>query len=58
MKKYWISFITIIVLSFSVLSWVGVQIYQQAPPIPEKVVTTDGKLVFSKDDIQQGQNIW
>jgi len=58
MKKYWIGFITIIVLSFSVLSWVGVQIYQQAPPIPTKVVTLDGSLVFSKEDIEQGQNIW
>ena len=58
MKKYWFGFIAVIVLSFSVLSWVGVQIYQQAPPIPEKVVLSDGSLVFSKDDIQQGQNIW
>ena len=58
MKKYWIAFITVIVLSFAVLSWVGVQIYQQAPPIPEKIVTTEGDLVFTKEDFQQGQNIW
>ena len=48
MKKYWLGFITVIILSFSVLSWVGVQIYQQAPPIPTKVVTPDGSLVFSE----------
>lgn len=58
MKKYWIAFTTVIVLSFTVLSWVGVQIYQQAPPIPEKVVTAEGEIVFTKDDFQQGQNIW
>ncbi|KAB2840624.1 MAG: nitric-oxide reductase large subunit, partial [Melioribacteraceae bacterium] len=58
MKKYWIAFTTVIVLSFTVLSWFGVQIYQQAPPIPEKVVTAEGEIVFTKDDFQQGQNIW
>lgn len=58
MKKYWIAFTVVIVVSFSVLGWIGVKIYQQAPPIPEKVVTSDGQMVFSKNDIEEGQNIW
>ena len=58
MKKYWIAFTVVIVFSFTVLSWVGVKIYQQKPPIPEKVVTNSGELVFTKSDIQDGQNIW
>ncbi len=58
MKKYWIAFSVVIVLSFSVLSWVGVKIYQQKPPIPEKFITESGELVFTKSDIQDGQNIW
>ncbi|MEW5842777.1 MAG: nitric-oxide reductase large subunit [Bacteroidota bacterium] len=58
MKKYWIAFTVVIVVSFSVLGWIGVKIYQQAPPIPEKVVTSDGQTVFSKKDIEEGQNIW
>jgi nitric oxide reductase subunit B len=58
MKKYWISFSTVIIISFLVLGWIGVRIYQEAPPIPEKVVTSAGETVFTKEDIQEGQNIW
>ena len=38
MKRYWIAFITVVTVSFAVLGWVGVRIYQEAPPIPERVV--------------------
>ncbi len=58
MKKYWIGFSVVIILSFTVLSLVGVKIYQQKPPIPEKFITESGKLVFTKSDIEDGQNIW
>ncbi len=58
MKKYWLSFSLVVIISFAVLSWVGVRIYQEKPPVPEKVVTQSGQLVFTKQDIQQGQNIW
>ncbi len=58
MKKYWIPFILVIVISFAVLGWVGSKIYQQAPPIPDKVISSNGNVVFSKEDIEKGQNIW
>ncbi len=58
MKKYWIGFSLVIILSFIVLSLVGVKIYQQKPPVPEKVITESGELVFTKSDIEEGQNIW
>ncbi|MHB8929033.1 MAG: nitric-oxide reductase large subunit [Melioribacteraceae bacterium] len=58
MKKYWIAFASVIVISFSVLGWVGTRIYQQAPPIPNKILTTGGQTIFAKSDIEEGQNIW
>jgi nitric oxide reductase subunit B len=58
MKKYWIAFTLVVVISFIVLGWVGVRIYQQVPPIPERIVTSDGQTVFTKNDIEEGQNIW
>jgi nitric oxide reductase subunit B len=58
MKKYWIGFSLVIILSFIVLSLVGVKIYQQKPPVPEKVITESGEVVFTKSDIEEGQNIW
>jgi nitric oxide reductase subunit B len=58
MKKLWMLFAVVVTVSFAVLGWVGVRIYQQAPPIPEKVVTSDGRTVITGNDIQEGQNIW
>lgn len=58
MKKYWLGFAAVIVISFAVLAWVGTRIYQEAPPIADKVVTTDGNVVISSGDISAGQNVW
>ena len=57
-KKLWFGFIAVIVLSFSVLLFFGREIYNNAPPIPDKVVTTDGKVLFTGEDIKNGQNVW
>jgi Nitric oxide reductase large subunit len=57
-KKLWIGFIAVMVLSFSVLLYFGREIYKQAPPIPVKVVTPDGKVLFTGQDIKDGQNVW
>lgn len=58
MKRYWIGFSLVMIISFAVLGWVGTRIYQEKPPVPEKVVTQSGQLVYTKSDIQDGQNIW
>ena len=58
MKKLWIAFAAVLVLSFSVLGWIGTRVYQEAPPIPDQVVTTDGKTVIGPGEIAAGQNVW
>ncbi len=58
MKRLWLLFIAVLIVSFSILSWIGTRIYEQAPPIPDKVVTTDGKTVVASGEIQAGQNVW
>ncbi len=57
-KKLWIGFIAVMVLSFSVLIYYGTEIYKQAPPIPDKVVTASGTVLFTGQDIKDGQNVW
>ena len=42
MKKLWIAFAAVLLISFSVLSWIGTRVYQEAPPLPDRVVTTFG----------------
>ena len=58
MRKLWYSFGAVVVLSFAVLGWTGLRIYQQAPPVPTRVVTTDGRQVIGTDEIHGGQNVW
>jgi nitric oxide reductase subunit B len=58
MKKLWIIFITIFVLSFTVLGWLGTEIFRLAPPIPRAVVTTDGTAFIKEGEVSNGQNVW
>ena len=57
-KKLWLGFIAVMVISFTVLLYYGREIYRQAPPIPNKVVTEEGTVLFTGQDIKDGQNVW
>ncbi len=58
MKRYWIAFWSVIIVSFAVLGWTGFRIYQEKPPIPQAYVTPDGTPVVTRDEILAGQNVW
>jgi nitric oxide reductase subunit B len=45
-------------IMFATLLYYGGQIYQLAPPIPAAVTTTAGETLFTKADIERGQNVW
>jgi len=57
-KKLWIALGAVILISFAVLLYYGAEIYQQAPPLPEQVVDKSGNVLFSGQDIKDGQNVW
>ncbi|MGE0040060.1 MAG: nitric-oxide reductase large subunit [Vicinamibacterales bacterium] len=44
--------------AFFILGFFGREVYRQAPPIPDRVVTTDGRVLFTQDDILTGQQAW
>ncbi len=48
--RLWLGLAALLVSSFGVLLWMGNGIYQQVPPIPERVVSQTGTLIFSKSD--------
>jgi nitric oxide reductase subunit B len=58
MKKLWLLLITIFVISFSVLGYLGIEIFREAPPIPREVITTDGRVLIPEEQILNGQNVW
>lgn len=57
-KKLWAAFALVLIVSFAVLGWIGTRISEEAPPIPSKVVTTEGATIIDADEIQAGQNVW
>src|SRR5688500_18218616 len=57
-RRLWVAFGAVVVLSFLALGYAGVRIYQEAPPIPARVVTTVGEVVIDSGEIQTGQNVW
>ncbi|HVE14123.1 MAG TPA: nitric-oxide reductase large subunit [Elusimicrobiota bacterium] len=58
MKKLWLAFAAVIVASFSILGWVGTEIYRHKPPIPAEVVDDAGARVIAPGEIETGQNVW
>lgn len=57
-RRLWIAFGLVIAGSFAVLGYYGFEIYRQAPPVPERIETTGGRLVATAQDIKDGQNVW
>jgi len=57
-KKLWFTLIAVLALTFSLLGYYGSEVYRQAPPIPAQVVAADGRALFTRDDILDGQTAW
>jgi nitric oxide reductase subunit B len=57
-RRLWIGLAVLLAVSFSVLLWVGREIYRVMPPIPEAVVTYAGDIVFTREDIERGRQVW
>jgi len=45
-------------VAFLILGFFGREVYRQAPPIPETVVTTAGDVVATRETILTGQQVW
>ena len=59
LSPWWkISVILVLVACFTVLIWLAAKGYRDAPPVPEKVVSPSGELVFTGEDIMAGQQVF
>jgi nitric oxide reductase subunit B len=52
------SVIIVMVIGFTILIWLSVRTYSDAPPIPERVSSTSGKIIFTGQDILSGQQVF
>jgi len=52
------SVILTVVAGFSILIWLATKSYQDAPPIPERVLSPSGEAVFTAQDVRKGQQVF
>ncbi len=57
-KKLWTWLAFVMIASFAVLIFYGADIYRKVPPIAEKVMTTDGQVLYTAQNVKDGQNVW
>ena len=57
-RKFWYILISVVGITFCLLGFFGVEIYRQAPPVPLKIISTDGKVIMTSDDVLDGQSAW
>lgn len=58
MRRLWLAFGAVMVISFLILGWIGTRIFQEMPPIPDQFVTTDGVTLIDSGEVSEGQNVW
>ncbi|WKS96067.1 nitric-oxide reductase large subunit [Riemerella columbina] len=57
-RKLWQWLAAVIIGSFAVLIFFGIEIYRNVPPIPDKIISEDGTVLATGQDIKDGQNVW
>jgi nitric oxide reductase subunit B len=57
-RRLWLGLGALLVASFGVLLWMGGDLYRQAPPLPERVVTDAGDVVYTRADFERGRQVW
>lgn len=57
-RKLWFTLIAVLAVTFSLLGYYGAEVYRQAPPIPTQVASANGTVLFTGEDILDGQTAW
>ncbi len=56
--KLWIGLACVFIGSFAILGYFGRDLYHKAPPIPQVVKSADGTVLWTGEQIKDGQNVW
>ena len=57
-RRLWIILAVSMVVMFAILLYFGREIYQAAPPIPESVRAESGETIYTRADVERGQQVW
>jgi len=54
-KRLWLILTLVMITSFGALGLLGREIHIKAPPVPARVVSDDGAVLFTRADIDTGR---
>ncbi len=57
-RKLWFTLIGVLIVTFSLLGYYGAEVYRTAPPIPARIPTAGGEILYTHDSILDGQTAW
>ncbi|HWU82586.1 MAG TPA: cbb3-type cytochrome c oxidase subunit I, partial [Methylophilaceae bacterium] len=57
-RRLWLILASSMILMFTILLYFGHEIYHEAPPIPDNVESDGGEVLYTRADIERGQNVW
>ena len=57
-RKLWFTLIGVLIVTFSLLGYYGAEVYRTAPPIPARIATAGGEVLYTRDSILDGQTAW
>ncbi|MFN2362505.1 MAG: nitric-oxide reductase large subunit [Marinobacter sp.] len=57
-RRLWFLLIGIVGVTFTLLGYFGADVYREAPPIPDRVVSANGDQLMTEESILDGQTAW
>ncbi len=57
-RRLWTGLGLLLLASFGVLLWMGREIYHTTPPVPQRVVSASGQLLYTGAQIDRGREVW
>ncbi len=57
-KRLWLGLSALLVASFAVMLWLGVDLVHTAPPVPDRVIAANGQVLYTRADIDRGREVW
>jgi nitric oxide reductase subunit B len=57
-RKLWWTLIGVLAITFGVLGYFGTEVYREAPPIPDKFMSTNGNVIATEESVLDGQTAW
>lgn len=58
LRRLWAILALVLIVSFSWLGLIGREIHRQAPPMPSAFVTANGDVLYTRQDIETGRQVY